>query len=136
MPDHCQARARGPVSRSQILLQAVSHLPAASLTPTTQGANSHHAVLAHADTRCRYELGFPKQLPQYYPLGLKTPDETNSTRIVLQAKYKELFERTGADGIVLTAEEVHPRGGYASMALASSPVRPVIYIISVATMSG
>ena len=74
--------------------------------------------------RCRYELGFPKQLPQLYPLGLKTPDETKSTRAVLQAKYKELFERTGADGIVLTAEEVHPRGGYGSMALASSPVRP------------
>ena len=61
-----------------------------------------------------YELGFPKQLPQLYPLGLHTPAEVKSTRTVLQAKYKELFERTGADGIVLTAEEVHPRGGYGS----------------------
>ena len=68
-----------------------------------------------------YELGFPKQLPRLYPLGLTTPAKTNSTRLVLKAKYRELFERTGADGIVLTAEEVHPRGGYGSMALASSP---------------
>ena len=68
-----------------------------------------------------YELGFPQQLPKLFPLGLHTPAEVNSTRAVLIAKYKELFECTGADGIVLTAEETHPRGGYGSMALANSP---------------
>eukprot|EP01051_Picozoa_sp_SAG22_P008639 SAG22_NODE_670_length_7987_cov_2.733519_1_plen_1844_part_00 len=68
-----------------------------------------------------YELGFPKQLQAMYPLGLATPAQINSTRTVLRAKYKELFEATGADGIVLTAEETHPRAGYGSMALAHSP---------------
>jgi hypothetical protein len=68
-----------------------------------------------------YELGFPKQLPAMYPLGLATPAQINSTRTVLRAKYKELFEATGADGIVLTAEETHPRAGYGSMALAHNP---------------
>ena len=68
-----------------------------------------------------YELGFPKQLPKLYQLGLETLASINSTRVVLVAKYRELFECTGADGIVLTAEETHPRGGYGSMALAKSP---------------
>ena len=45
-----------------------------------------------------YELGFPKQLPQLYPLGLGSDAQINSTRAVLRAKYKELFECTGADG--------------------------------------
>ena len=55
-----------------------------------------------------YEIQFPPKLDELYGVDLDSP---NIERIV-NARYKELFERVPLDGMIITATEVHPRAGY------------------------
>ena len=55
-----------------------------------------------------YEIQYPPKLDELYGVNLDGP---NIERII-NARYKELFERVPLDGMVVTATEVHPRAGY------------------------
>lgn len=55
-----------------------------------------------------YEIQYPPKLDELYGVDLNSP---NIERIV-NARYKELFERVPLDGMKITATEVHPRAGY------------------------
>ncbi len=55
-----------------------------------------------------YEIAFPPRLDELYKVHIDSP---NIERIV-QARYRELFERVPLDGVIITATEQAPRCGY------------------------
>ncbi|MBE9510825.1 MAG: hypothetical protein IMY71_08105 [Bacteroidetes bacterium] len=57
-----------------------------------------------------YEIQFPPQLAKLYDIDIDSSDIER----VINARYKELFERVPLDGMIVTATETHPRAGYAS----------------------
>ena len=57
-----------------------------------------------------YEIQYPSKLDRLYRVNLKSPN----IQKIISAKCKELFERAGLDGLVITPTESHPRCGYRS----------------------
>ncbi len=55
-----------------------------------------------------YEIAFPPRLDELYRVDIRSP---NIERII-NARYRELFERVPLDGMIITATEQHPRCGY------------------------
>jgi len=73
-----------------------------------------HAHGLHVDVYLQvYEIQYPPQLHELYGIDLDSP---NIERVI-NARYKELFERVPLDGMIITATETHPRVGYKSKAL-------------------
>jgi alpha-glucuronidase len=55
-----------------------------------------------------YEFVYPPRMKDLYDLRVEGAD----IQRVLNARYKELFERVPLDGMIITATEQHPRCGY------------------------
>ncbi|MBN2562109.1 MAG: hypothetical protein JXQ75_14380 [Phycisphaerae bacterium] len=60
-----------------------------------------------------YEIQFPQRLDELYTIDLDSPN----VEAVINARYRELFERVPLDGMIITATETHPRVAYKSKAL-------------------